>query len=633
MATNISLVGRVVCALAMAVMCGCEVGLEEDLVAADAGLGTIEASTPIQVRSTSAASSGSRTTTSLSVAKPAGTAANDTLIAALAVNDAAVIITPPTGWSLIYRKNVDPGSGSTLALVSFRRVAGAAEPGAYAFGLSSGRAVNATITSFVGVDPAESVQHSGRIYTTATAAPATPSSFDISEDNTMVVTLFANATAVPAFATWTPPTGETERADIHTTRSSGSGNVSLEVNTFASGAAGIYGPFSATPSSTGIAATQILSLVPAVTTSPSRFYGDPGPGKVYVGAANGFGTIEQLMTDLKPYNGNVSPVTTAERIYASKPSSLGDSNNINLPAGVRADVDAALAAGRLPVITSKWYAPGRTSILAGNVDASHIKPLADYFKSLAPRPVVFAPWHEMAGDSDFSTGSDYTTVFRYIIERLRSYGVTNMTVAWVPTSLSITSGAAASYYPGDDVVDIIGADGYNFYTDLGYPGLSGPEFQNRWRDCRSIFQATVDFGRAHGKPLGVFELGTPTATDLAHVKDRWKTTNDNQGSANLNQHAGKTLAQINDEWWNGPGGIPWLVDNGLVLLTYWSSGGNNTGFEKSWRNGTYSLTRRGTNNYAAPYNVQTEASSPRADRFVDVLNASYVTDYQTVLGL
>lgn len=665
----------------------------------------------IQLRSKSTANTGSGAATSLTIPKPTGIVASDLLIASLAIADSAAVITPPSGWTLVYRKDVTPTTGSTMSLTTYKKLATTSEPNGYVFSFSVSRPIQGAILDYSGA--ADVSNASGKVFASATTAPLAPA-FNVAENDSEILVLFASNLAAPSYATFLPPSTFTELLDAHTTRTgANTRNMSLEAAGKGVASAGSYGPFTGTASTAGIAASQVLALSPAcapttcaaegkncgsiadgcgstlacgtcstpatcggggvanvcgctpttcaaagkncggiadgcggslacgsckatetcsdnVCQSVARFYGDPGPGKVYVGAANDFGTLADLGNDLKPYNGNVKPFLAALRIYSGSPSSLTASNDINLPSGPRAEIVDAVSQGILPVVTSKWYAAGKASILAGDIDLTHIKPLADFFKSLAPAPVVYAPWHEMA--EDFASGSDYTQVFRYIILKLRAYGVTNMAVGWVPTSSSINSGLAAGFYPGDDVVDIVGVDGYNFYTDLGYPGLSGPEFNNRWRDQRSIFQGTVDFAKAHAKPMGIFELGTPTATNLAHVVDRWKTTTDVNGHANLNTHAGKTLAQINAEWWTGPGGVQWLVDNGLVLLCYWSSGGNNAGFKKSWDNGTYSLTRRGSNKYAAPHAVTSEPNNPRAQGFVGVLNAPYAVRFPDVLG-
>lgn len=368
-----------------------------------------------------------------------------------------------------------------------------------------------------------------------------------------------------------------------------------------------------------------------IGTSGGRFYADPGPGKWYLGAQNGFGSIADLESDLAGYTG-ASKTHTAERIYNGSPSSLTAANNIDLDTGTRSDVNAALTAGRLPIVTSKWYAAGRAAILAGDADAK-ISSLATYFKSKAPDPIWFVPWHEMA--EDFANAADYVSVFRYIVLKLKSLGCTNVAYGWCPTGTSFHQGAAdpaSSCYPGDDVVDVIGADGYNFYTDLGYPSLSGPDFNANWRDGYSIYNDALTFAEAHGKPFFVGELGTPSATDLTKVQGDWKTTSTQWGDANLNS-SNRTLAQINDDWWTGTGGVATqLAARNCVAICYWSSGGNSSGFTKSWNSGTYSLTRRGSDKYSSPYAVATEASTKRAQQWVTLLNGSAKTDFDTVLG-
>src|SRR3954451_13424740 len=114
-------------------------------------------------------------------------------------------------------------------------------------------------------------------------------------------------------------------------------------------------------------------------------------------------------------------------------------------------------------------------------------------------PVIFSFHHEPDGDVAAGTPAEFVAAFRHIHAVFDAAGVTNVTYAWTMTAWSFRSSQAASYYPGDDVVDVIASDGYNWYT---CPGVSGP-----WRSFTNIFAPFHTFGQQHGKPMIVAEWG------------------------------------------------------------------------------------------------------------------------------
>lgn len=88
----------------------------------------------------------------LSVAVPAGTTTGDLLLAQVtAQGGASATITPPGGWTLVRRDNV----GEDLAQAIFQRIAGAGEPGGYAFSITGAESAAGGIVRVAGVDVVE----------------------------------------------------------------------------------------------------------------------------------------------------------------------------------------------------------------------------------------------------------------------------------------------------------------------------------------------------------------------------------------------------------------------------------------------------------------------------------------------
>src|SRR3954452_9092392 len=114
-------------------------------------------------------------------------------------------------------------------------------------------------------------------------------------------------------------------------------------------------------------------------------------------------------------------------------------------------------------------------------------------------PVVFSFNHEPENDPAAGTASDFVAAYQHVHELFEADGVTNVSYAWTMMAWSFRSGNADAYYPGDDVVDIVAADGYDQY---GCPQGHAP-----WRSFSDIFTAFHTFGSERGKRMIVAEWG------------------------------------------------------------------------------------------------------------------------------
>jgi hypothetical protein len=116
--------------------------------------------------------------TSIAVARPAGTAAGDVLLARIANrNQVAATLTVPSGWTVL---RSDQSASQLKSFVAFK-VAGSAEPASYSFGISIASNAIASIVAFSGADPtnpidAQSGQKNGTSATLAAPAVTTASS-------------------------------------------------------------------------------------------------------------------------------------------------------------------------------------------------------------------------------------------------------------------------------------------------------------------------------------------------------------------------------------------------------------------------------------------------------------------------
>ena len=99
--------------------------------------------------------------------------------------------------------------------------------------------------------------------------------------------------------------------------------------------------------------------------------------------------------------------------------------------------------------------------------------IAEFFSSLNTKngeliPVIFRPWHEMGGSwfwwgRNYCTPDEYKKLFRFTVEYLRDdKHLNNLIIAYSPDGGYSNASDYLTWYPGDDVVDILGVDDYEW---------------------------------------------------------------------------------------------------------------------------------------------------------------------------
>jgi hypothetical protein len=131
---------------------------------------------------------------------------------------------------------------------------------------------------------------------------------------------------------------------------------------------------------------------------------------------------------------------------------------------------------------------------------------ADTIRS-RPGPVFVAFHHEpeAAGSKNYGTQAEYIAAYRRVVDIFRSRGVTNVDWTWQMTAWSFKVNSAdrrsaPKWYPGDSYVDVVGADGYNWYTCQAGNG--------RWTEFRTFADPVLSFARSHGKLAAFPEFGS-----------------------------------------------------------------------------------------------------------------------------
>ena len=156
-----------------------------------------------------------------------------------------------------------------------------------------------------------------------------------------------------------------------------------------------------------------------------------------------------------------------------------------------AQMPAVQSRGAVPMITwEPTTADGGVSlrdIAGGQRDAYLRQAASDAREWGQPFFVRFA--HEMNGSwypwgkgVDGNTPADYIAAWRHVVSIFREEHATNVKWVWSPNTFGYGTARFEEFYPGDEWVDWVGLDGYNF----------GSTMASGWRGLGDIFGPSSD---------------------------------------------------------------------------------------------------------------------------------------------
>jgi hypothetical protein len=132
---------------------------------------------------------------------------------------------------------------------------------------------------------------------------------------------------------------------------------------------------------------------------------------------------------------------------------------------------------------------------------------------------------EAAGNKNKGTQAEYIAAWRNWVSVFRAEGATNVRFMFITTAFGYLVKKtdhryAPAYYPGDDVVDDIAVDAYNWYTCRA-------TVKNPWNSLASLIAGQQAFGALHpDKPLWLAEYAS--VEDPAQIGRRAQWLNDAQ---------------------------------------------------------------------------------------------------------
>jgi hypothetical protein len=278
------------------------------------------------------------------------------------------------------------------------------------------------------------------------------------------------------------------------------------------------------------------TAIPATTAS--RFPGDPGSGRIWMG-----------LNDVSAY----------QNVQAQLPAPLGlrriyNNNNWGVPAAKVAD---AISQREIPFISWK-FAPYTVS----TVPQSAISSVCTTLKSFAPHPIWATIYHEP--EDNLTTSAEaaaYRALFRQVVHTCDGMGVQNVAWTeptfmapfsfgtsshrnpawWEPDWKGTSTGTAADWYTGSDrVIDILSIDVY-------MPQIN----TTSWQLLSTTFATVKKRWTALGMPLA----GRPWAVGELGVKSDTLTPDLSRGPNAMSSAFTTALANnfVGISWWTTGG--------------------------------------------------------------------------------
>jgi mannan endo-1,4-beta-mannosidase len=238
---------------------------------------------------------------------------------------------------------------------------------------------------------------------------------------------------------------------------------------------------------------------------------------------------------------------------------------------------SALERGKRPLVTwEPWRLPEdftnpRQSVedssfslktLTSGAFDDYVADWASKIKALPGRVVVRlmhemnGNWYPWCGHANGNSPEDYVAAWRYIHDLFGSAGVMNVEWVWCPYVISVPERTTfPDYFPGDEYIDWLGLDGYNWGTSR--PGATWQEFPELFGEAyRTMTALSV-------KPVMIAEVG---CTDCGGSKADW--------IRNAYRHASAGFPRLRAVvWFNLDKECDWRVQSSAESLT---------AFQRTW---------------------------------------------------
>jgi hypothetical protein len=241
------------------------------------------------------------------------------------------------------------------------------------------------------------------------------------------------------------------------------------------------------------------------------------------------GCYHSAFTPNSPANGTYGRKefdSLAQKTIAIEMFYTGWPNN-RVPDFPKTQCDGIVQNGSIPHITWEPWTSGYPYPLDGIISGSYDTYILSYATQvkLWGKPLFIRVGHEMNGDwypwGGKNNGGSildgfgdpmkadgperFIAAFRRIVRLFDSAGTSNVTWIWCPNNFPTpyeTWNQPENYYPGDDVVDWIGFDGYNWGTSQAWSG---------WTSFYDTFNTIYQKFKSYNKPEMIGEFASAEA--------------------------------------------------------------------------------------------------------------------------
>jgi len=177
------------------------------------------------------------------------------------------------------------------------------------------------------------------------------------------------------------------------------------------------------------------------------------------------------------------------------------------------------ATGQAPLITWEPYEQSLSGIASGAYD-KYLQESAAIAKSWG-KPLMIRFAHEMNGNwypwgastaTSTTNSASYVAAYRHVVDVFRASGATNVKWVWSPNVQESTKYQMAPYFPGDEYVDYVGLDGYNWGTNNG----------ETWQTFEQVFSSSYAVAtQLTSDPVIITETGS---SEVGGSKADWIRT-------------------------------------------------------------------------------------------------------------
>jgi beta-mannanase len=223
-----------------------------------------------------------------------------------------------------------------------------------------------------------------------------------------------------------------------------------------------------------------------------------------------------------------------------------------------AEDKADVAAGRVPLISFNSINRNGSGVqwadIAAGKQDTKLREVARGLKALG-KPVMFCFNHEPENDTPArGTTAEYRAAWKRVSDVLAEEKATNV----VKVLIIMGSRTDDAFYPGDDVVDWVGGDTYNWAFSSAQPNA-------KWREFDVAIAQLYTWAKSHHKPILLGETGCVEDPNNAAHKAAWLTA---MGEAAKKMPELKALCYFNNVHDDGDGLNGWYIDTANALAAF-----------------------------------------------------------------